>query len=366
MSIFYRYFLREFIFTTALFFGVLLFLFTLILGTLSLKEILDLGPSILQVLKTYLFTALQLFSFLLPLSSFLSLLFSFQRMKEEGELLAFFSLGFTLRDLFKPFLVFAFFILALTFLSQAYLFSKAKRLQKLEQINLFKNLAQKEISPRIPISITEGLYLYVAEAEKRDSQNHLRGVILFEKKGTQRKGLYLAKSALLDLRDGSFSLEKGYVFYLENLRNSEILQFEKYLFKISSTTLKRENLYIKRGEMTLSELRAEISKMRPSQIRYFRYVSEYYQRLLYGFSVLPLLLQGFLLGTFLKTKSRLSLFFTGLIFYLFFYFLYNFFISLGESGRLFPLYAHLIFNFLFYGLLILEYRVFKNRRGFNL
>lgn len=366
MPILYRYFLKEFVQTTGLFLGVFLFLFTLIMGTLNLKEIIDLNPSILHILKAYLYTSLQLFSFLLPLSGFLALLFSLQRMKEEGEVLALFSLGFTLRDFFKPFLIFSLILFIFTTFAQSYLVPKAKRLQKVEQMNLIKNLPEKEIPTKSPLPLTEGLYLYVASAERQGSLNRLEGVILLEKKGDSRRGLYLAKRAFLDFKAGEFTLEKGYVFYLEDSKNTEILQFERYFFKIPPSTFKKEDLYIKRGEMSLSELKAEIVKMTPSEGRYFRYLSEYYQRLFYGFSIFPLLLQGFFLGIFLKTQGRLLLFLTGLIFYLFYYFLYNFFISLGESGRLLPLYAHLIFNLSFYTLLMAEYKVLKKKGGFFL
>ncbi|BAU23051.1 hypothetical protein THC_0659 [Caldimicrobium thiodismutans] len=366
MPILYRYFLKEYIQTTGLFLGVFLFLFTLIMGTLNLKEIIDLNPSILHILKVYVYTPLQIFAFLLPLSGFLALLFSFQRMKEEGEILALFSLGFTLKDFFKPFLIFSLILFIFTTFGQSYLVPKVKRLQKIDQMNLIKNLSEKEIPSKSPIPLTEGLYLYVASAEKEGNLNHLKRVVLLEKKGDSRRGLYLAKTAILDLKAGNFALEKGYVFYLENLKNTEILLFNKYFFSIPPSTLKKEDLYIKRGEMSLSELKAEMSKMKPSEGRYFRYLSEYYQRFFYGFSIFSLFLQGFLLGIFLKTQGRLLLFLMGLTFYLFYYFLYNFFISLGESGKLLPLYSHLIFNLSFYILLLVEYVVFKRKGGYLL
>jgi len=361
MSTFFSFIFKENLLHTLLFLFTFLFLLTLIMGTLNLSEALELNPSFPFVLKTYLLTSLQLLSFLLPLSSFLGVLFTFQRLKEERELLALFSLGYTLKDLLKPLSLFLLLFFLLTFLSHFYLLPLSKRVIKEEKIRLAEGLFQGEIPLKRPFPLTKDFYLYVKDSQKVDSQNHLKGVLLLQRRSQESRGVYLAKQGLLDLKSGSFHLKEGYLFLLEKYQISEILKFKTYDFRVELKELQRRDYYIKRGEMTLSELKAELKNLKPPSEKYFRYLSEYYHRLLYALSTFPLLFQALLLSLLLKPQTRFILFLLGLAFYLAFYFLYNFFISLGETGKIFPLYSHLLFHLLFTGLLLLEYQLLKKR-----
>jgi lipopolysaccharide export system permease protein len=364
MKIFFLYILRELFLHTALFFTFFLVLLTLIMGTLNLKSILDLNPDFIFIVQFYFFTSFQLFSFLFPLSSFLSILFTFQRLKEERELLALFSLGYTLQDFFKPFFIYTIVLFLAVFFSQIYLTPKAKRIIKEAQIELARNLLESSIRPKTPISLTQNLYLYVSEAEEKNSTYYLRRVILLERRDLTHQGTYLAKEALLDLKNGFFLLKDGFCFIHSKYRDTEILKFKEYSFNISRESFKKPDLYIKRGEMSLSELKEEIKKAKPQSERYYRYLSEYYHRIVYAFSVFPLLFQALMLSFIFKPQSRFLLFLIGLSFYLLFYFLYNFFVSLGENGKLFPLYSHLFFNGLLLLLLFFEVALLR-KRGLN-
>ncbi len=363
MQIFLKYLLKSLFFSSLLFSLFFIFLFALIYGTINLKDFLNFKPSLTSIGKYYCLVSLQLLSFVLPLSAFLSTLFVLQKKKEEGEFLAFFSLGFTLRDFFKVYLIFLFFIFILIFFSHLYLTPKGKRLQKLEEIKIFSQLSEREILPKTPYLLTDTLSLYVNSAKKENSTYFLQGVTLLEKKSNLKRGIYLAKEGLLDFKEGRFVLERGVIFILaqEKEKKIEIIRFEKYDFQIPLANLKKEDLYIKRGEMSLLELKREIAKIQPSTLKYHRYITEYYNRFLYGFSVIPLLIQGFLLGIFLKSMKKITITFVALIFYIFYYFFYNFFVSLSENGKLNILYGQIIFNFIFYLFLYIQYKYLKTK-----
>ncbi|MEZ0343739.1 MAG: LptF/LptG family permease [Caldimicrobium sp.] len=364
MKTFFIFLLKELFFHTFLFLLFFLVLLTLIMGTLNLRDVLEFNPSLLMILGFYILTSLQLLSFLLSLSSFNSVLFTLQRLKEERELLALFSLGYTIKDLIKPFLLFMIFIFLATLLSHVYLNPYAKRMMKEAQIKLAKAFFEKPIPSKTPVPLTNTFYLYVAESEKTDSSNIMKRVILLERKSSKERGIYLAKAATLDLEKGIFYLSDGIVFTHSNYKEINILKFKEYLFKISKEYLKKPDLYVKRGEMSFFELKKTIKALIPGSEKYYRYLSEYYQRIFYGFSIFPLLLQAFILGLVIKPQSRYLLLLMGLTFYLFFYFVYNFFVSLGESGKIYPLFSHIYFNGLLIFLLAVEF-AFIRKRGIS-
>ncbi len=246
-------------------------------------------------------------------------------------------------------------------LFQIYINPFAKRTIKETQIKLAESFFENPISPKKPVALTETFYLYVAQAEKKNSEQYLKRVILLERKSPKEKGIYLAKEASMNLNKGNFLLQDGFVFIITDYKNTNILKFKEYALTISREFLKKPDFYIKRGEMTFSELKENIKTSKPGSEKYYRYLSEYYQRIFYAFTVLPLLLQAILLGLIFKPQNRFLLFFTGLAIYLLFYFLYNFFISLGENGKINPLYSHLYFNGFLFLLIFLEFKFLKNR-----
>ncbi|MCS7198928.1 MAG: LptF/LptG family permease [Caldimicrobium sp.] len=365
MKILTRYLWREFIHFGSIFFFVFSFLLTFIMGTLNLREFVVFAPSIIHIVKIYLLTFFQLFSYLLPQSSFFSLLFTFQKLKEDREILALFSLGFTIKDLLKPLFLFIGIIFILTFLSHFFILPYAKRLQKEIQINIVKGLSEYNIPIKKPLLIAEGFYLYVKDSKIVENKHFLQDLLILEKRGERGRGIYLAKEALLEPKTNSISLKEGWAFFQDRLQEFEIYNFKEYFIALTSKSLEREELYFKRGELTFEELREKLRETAKEKKRYYRYLSEYYQRIFYSFSLIPLLLQAFLLGLYLKPHNRFILFLGGISFYLIYYWSYTFLISLGERGSLFPLTSHLLFNGIFYLILLIEWQTLK-RRGFLL
>ncbi|MFN3406875.1 MAG: LptF/LptG family permease [Caldimicrobium sp.] len=363
MKLFFRYFISELLKNTFLFFVSILFLLTLIKGTLFIRQILDLEIGGYLLIKFYFLNSLQLISFVLPLSALLGVLFSIQRMKEEKEFLALFSLGYNLKDLFKAFLVFLFLTFLVTFLSQFFLLPKSKRIQKEILIALNEQTYRKAIPIKTPTSITNNLYLYAGNSYLIDSVNHLGKIIIFEKKSPNVKGIYLGEEGYLNTKEGILNLKKGWIFYLEQNKNIEILEFRDYNLKIGGNLTKKEEFFLKRGELNFRELKNQLESLPPKSEKYYRYLSEYYQRIFYAFLLIPLLLQGFILSLFLKSQSKLFLFFIGITNYVILYLSYNFVISLIEMGKISPKIVHLLF-FTLFGLLIgFTYKILIRKKG---
>ncbi len=365
MLLFFRFLLREFFLYLLLFFLSLLFLLTIIRGTLGLREVIELEIGLLGILKLYFLQALQLISFILPLSALLALLFSFQRLREERELLAFFSLGYGFKDFLKPFFFFVLLITLFTFFSHFYLLPTAKRIQKNYLMASYEKALTSAIPIKTPTPFSPELYLYVSDSKLENSVNYIRKVLIMENKASDIKGIYLAEEGYIDKKKGYLNLKGGWIFYLEKHKNIEVLQFDSYLVHFTPERLKKEEFYIKRGEMSFFELKNQLKTLSPNTSKYYRFASEYYQRIFYAFTVIPLLFLGFLLSFSLKSHSKVLLFLLGVAFYFLVYLSYNFLLSLSEAGKVSPALLHLIF-FSFYTLLIIScYKVLSKRLGIN-
>lgn len=365
MFLFARYLLKELFLTTFFFFFSFLFLLTLIRGTLALREILEFQVNLSFIANFYLLNAFQLFSFVLPLSAQLSLLFMFQKLKEEREFLALFSLGYNLKDFFKPLSIFILLITFFTFVSHFYILPKSKRVQKERLIKIYEESLSSPIPSKTPTAITERLYIYTRESQTQDSTNYLKKVIILEQKANQEIGIYLGDEGSFNKKGGFLFLKNGWIFHLDNFKNLEIFEFKEYLVNFSKEYIKKEKYYIKRGEMTWQELKNQLKVLSPSSVKYFRLRTEYYQRALYSIIVIPLLLQGFLLALFLKSHNRMLIFLLGTACYFLIYLSYNFLLSLGEAGKISPPFGHIIFFIILMLLNQIAYIVLIRKRGIS-
>ncbi|MCS7279651.1 MAG: LptF/LptG family permease [Thermodesulfobacteriaceae bacterium] len=365
MTIFFKYILKEVIYYTLIFWLIFSVKVSLIKGVLVLEELIDFNPSFNQILKILTLVFFQLLSFTLPLSSFMGILFAMHRFISEREMLAFWSLGFSLKDFIKPLIIFSIFMFFITFLSHFFLLPYAKRQQKLIKIELVKTQATPEIHSKKPFSLGEKYILYVKNSEKKENHWEFKGVFLLDYAYPQKKGFFLSKEGSLFFDKGLLLLSNGSAFFWERDKNLEVLKFDKYFTTIGIHFSRVEKLYFTRGEQTLSELKQELNRLDKNSRSYFRYLTEYYQRFGYSFSVIFLILSAFLLNFYLKTSHKFWVFLVGIIFYLFYYLFYNFFISISETGKLHPFISFLTFYTFLTIFIILKF-IFIKKKGFSI
>ena len=365
MKTFWKYHLKEYFFYTLTFFTVFGVIITLVQGIIKLQEFLELTSSFKLIFQFFLLIFFQLLSFIYTLSAFMGVLFAIHRFKYEREVFAFYSLGFSLKDLFKPLLLFALISLVITFLMHFFLLPWAKKKAKLIQINLLKVQLEKSFPEKRPVSLGKNYYLYVMKSKKVDNTYHFKSIFLMEKRQEGKKGFFISQNGSYFPKENLFTLIKGWGFFVDPQRNIEVLKFVDYKFKLDVKNLGKE-LYFKRGEKSFSELKEEIKKLKPGTSRYFKYFKEYYQRFFFPLSVLFLIFQAFFLGIYVKTSHKFLLFFIGITVFLIFYILYNFFSSLGENGKIFPLWSFIIFYLLISFLLVFQYFGFKKKKEFYL
>uniref|UniRef100_A0A7V4JPH4 YjgP/YjgQ family permease n=1 Tax=Thermodesulfobacterium geofontis TaxID=1295609 RepID=A0A7V4JPH4_9BACT len=362
MRIFWKYHIKEYTFYTFSFFIIFSAIITLVQGIIKLQTFLDLNPSFKIIFQLFILIFFQLLSFIYNLSVFMGVLFAIHRLKYEKEVLAFCSLGFSLKEFMKPLFIFSLISLIMIFLAHFFLSPWSKRKIKEIQIELVKAQAKKSFPEKRPIALGKDYSLYVRKSELRDKVHYFKNIFFLKREKEGKKGFFIAQEGSYSPEENIFTLIKGWGIFVDPQNNIEVLKFGDYKFRLDMKTFEEERLYFKRGEKSFSELKEEIKKLKPGTSNYFRYFNEYYQRFFFPLSVLFLAFQAFFLSIYLKTSYRFLLFFVGITAFLIFFIFYNFFSSLGENGKIFPLWSFVIFYLLISILLVFQYVGLKRKR----
>ncbi len=249
------------------------------------------------------------------MSSLLGILFAIQRIKEDHELLGFLSLGFSFKDFLKIVLIFSFIIYFITFVSTFYFLPYAKREKKLVKIGFLKKNIEQPFPARQLISLGKYRFIYAKESKFQKNNNFLKGILLIEKHST-KKGIFIAEKGRISFSQKNLLLENGWGFFLDLDKKVELLHFKKYFVALNLKKYTKPSF--SRGELPFSQLKRKIKKLTTGTRTYYKYLTEYYQRLLYPFSAFFLILQGFIFGYYFKCTHKSFLFFAGILFYLFF------------------------------------------------
>jgi len=358
MKIFYAYQLKEFAKYTLFIFSILLFFIALIRGIFTLLKIIYLPLTFTDIIILFLTSAGEVSAFTLLFSSFLSILFVVQRMKYERELFAFFSLGYRIFDFFKVLSLWAFLLFLFLLILSIVVVPWSKRSQKNLMIKYYENLTSVGISERVPLPIGEHIFLYTRKVEN-DNKTKLTWVFLLED-SAEKKGVYLAKEGVLAQDKGQLELKKGYVFFRETSDEIGVINFDNYQMNFRMDALKKEEFYIKRGEMSLKELSHVIAKEGGSK-KAIRYMAELYNRFFFPVNIFPLLLHAFILSLIVRAPHRVLLFLLGSTYYFTFFGIYNLCSSFAESGKLNPLYPFLFFEIFMVVIIVFSLFYLKKR-----
>ncbi len=361
MKVFLKYQLKEyFLYTFSFFFGFSIII-TLIKGIFTLQKFIDLNPNLLNILEVFVLIFFQFIPFIYPLSAFMGVIFSIYRLKDEKELLAFYSLGFSLKDFLRSLSVFVFISFIITFLANFWLLPWSKRTEKIIKVGLIKKQINQPFPVKKPIPLGRNYILYVKFSQKKGDIHRFKRVFLL-KKCRNKRMIFITRAGYLSIGKDIFELNQGWGFSLDKDNNLEVLKFKDYRFLIPLKKFKSIP-YFSRGEKTFSELKKALKKIPPKTSEYYKYLKEYYSRLLYPFSIIFLILQAFLLGFWLRSSHKFLVFFIGIGVYLIFYLIYQFLVSLGENGKIYPLFSFLIFYGFMSLVILLELMFLKKKKG---
>lgn len=345
MKTFYRYHLQEYFFYTFCFFISFTLIITFIKGIFSVQKLYELNPNFKDMFKYFFLIFLQLLSFTYPLAAFFGTLFTIHRLKEEKELLGFLCLGFKIKDFLKPLTAFILISVFWVFIFNFWLLPWTKKEQKLIKFYLAKKQSETSLKEKQPILITKQHIIYVEKAERKNSQQILEKVFMIEQTPL-KKQIFLSETGKLDPENNLVVLINGKGFSLSVKKEIEIFSFKKYAIYLSFNKT-FETLELGRGEMSFKQLKEKIRSIPPGTSQFYKYVTEYWERLLYPILTIFLIIQCVILGLWMKFHHKFWVFFIGITVYVGFYMLYQFFKTLGENGKIYPLYGFFLCYVLF-------------------
>jgi lipopolysaccharide export system permease protein len=149
---------------------------------------------------------------IIPASSFIAIIYSFNKLYSESELVVFKSVGLSSKELLKPALIFCMFTTLFSYLISFYFLPSSYREFKDMQIYIRNNYANLLIQEGVFVSPTKGLTVYVKE---KDPLGVMKGLVVHDSRNKNKRYTITAQEATLENTD------KGPVFILRNGSHQE-------------------------------------------------------------------------------------------------------------------------------------------------
>jgi len=266
------------------------------------------GVSAENILLPFLYITLPFLPTLLPVSVLLSLMVSFSKMSEDGELVAMFSFGYSLRRLLVPLSGFLLVLYGAAFYSSIELEAWGRR----EFVRFLYEKTQTEIDNLIRFKIQPGVFIqdflgYVFYAEKiSPDRTHYRHVFLTPKKGASHTFSAISAPAAeitgsVEKGDLRMRLYDGLAYSPKEGGGTTTLRFQKAdldLLRIFQEQILGDEKKEDYRSFPILELRATVAELSttPETPLYRRAYYLYLSRLINPFSLIAFALFGLLLG----------------------------------------------------------------------
>jgi len=356
MRILSRYLLKEFsIIFLMCFFSLLVLI--LIGRLLHLKDLfLRQGLSFLDVLELFFYLMPNFFVLLIPISCMLAVFLSFLKMNLNNEFLAVQTCGIGKWEIALPSLFFAGICVFFSLYASFYLIPQGSERFRNKLFEVIKTKTDIVLKPNVFSLNLPNLSLYFAKLGKDQKTMHQ----VFMEYNNQGEKIILAKKGLIKFDQKQLSilmsLKNGIIYSLNTLPNISYLSFKQAMLVISlKNVLKKIGFDAKKiYQMSAYEIRQKQKKQVSAKGKAL-FKMEIPRRIALSFSSFILVL-SILPLVFSYNKLRQSV---GIIIclsmFVFYYFLYTFFYSLGKSASLnafvavwSPSFVYLFFIFIFY------------------
>ncbi len=249
-----RYILRQLtapmLFTTLALAGVIWL-------TQSLQFIDKIVVNGLSVTAFLQFTSLMLprmLAIVLPVALFLSIIFTYHRLRSDSELVVLSAAGLSKAMLARPALIFAAVVTLVTYFMVMYLAPYSYRTFKDQQHKLRSDFAAVLLQEGTFNNLSRGLTVYIRE---REPTGELLGILVHDNRDTGKPVSMMAeRGALINGADGPrFVMEKGNRQQVDrNSGNLSLLYFEKYTLDLSQFIEKPGARWRSPGERYLQDL----------------------------------------------------------------------------------------------------------------
>jgi lipopolysaccharide export system permease protein len=308
MKILRNYFLKEFIGPLFLSLGVLTFV--MVLG--NLIKIADLvinkGVDIYSVLKLFLFMMPYLLTYTLPIAALSAVLLSLGRLSSDNEIIAIKSSGINLFSLILPLLIVGIILslVLLIFNDRVIPYAHFASRKTLIEVGIKNPTAALE--PGVFINSFDKYILFIYHID----QNKLSNIRIYEPQGDDKptrtivakKGEFIAipeknmiKLKLIDGTSDEVDPEKPDIFYK--------LNFKTYFMNLNLEQMQDKGKIVKKPkDMTIQELRREISKLNKEGINPIPLISEINKKIVLAFSCFVFILLGSSMAIITRRREK--------------------------------------------------------------
>ncbi len=196
----------------------------------------------------------KILALLLPLISFVAIIYTYQKLKNESELLIIETLGLSKLFLTLPSIIFGSLIAILLLLIEVYISPNNYKTFKTFQSDLRSNFFMSALQPGSFHNPIKGLTVYIDKASKNGT---VKNILIHDTRNKEIESTILAKQGILSNfeKKANIIVFNGtrYVYNNKNKKTS-ILNFSKYEFQIEIAEKTEKNRFKQVEERSIKEL----------------------------------------------------------------------------------------------------------------
>jgi lipopolysaccharide export system permease protein len=263
------------------FFGIITILVLLIWFSRAVpfvRYITENGVEISQFLYLFVLILPWLLLVIIPVSLFIALLVSYNRLILSNEVTILKNSGLTKFQISKPALILALILSMVCASISFYVMPYANKQLRISRLNIQDNYTNLAFKPQT-FETLKNLTIY---AQDRDELNQLSGILLYDQRKLDYSLTITAKTGRIVVEDNSALLymENGTVQKFNNATaKSEILYFDNYIFNLSESQKGNSEFKWKAKERYLSELINPEAESSEAELG--KYNSEIHERFTY-------------------------------------------------------------------------------------
>jgi lipopolysaccharide export system permease protein len=196
----------------------------------------------------------KILALLLPLITFVAIIYTYQKLKNESELLIIETCGLSKLFLMLPSIFFGLIIALVLFLIEVYLSPNNYKTFKSFQSDLRNNFVMSTLQAGSFHNPIKGLTVYI---DKTDKNGKVKNILIHDTREKEIESTILAKEGVLSNFENKANVivfDGSRYVYNKNTKKTSILNFSRYEFNIIHTKKKEASRFKQVEERTIKEL----------------------------------------------------------------------------------------------------------------
>ncbi len=254
--------------------------------------------------RLFIYLAPYFLTFTIPLAALVGVVFTFMRLSQDQEILAFESLGIRFSKLVYPVIVIASLACVCAFIVTIKYLPWSKKAFREFLFELTERKIARGLPPKTFINWIPNLSIFVQETKAGGKRLTL--VFMVDESNPTKQALIFASQGKLCVSDSKvrFELKDGCIHLVnKDYTITEEFHFKEYIYLLDLNKFRRQR-HPSRGEMSLAELKRMANRFKKDNKKSLPYLIEYWKRLAFPWSAMILTLLGAPLGAMMRTSGR--------------------------------------------------------------